>query len=131
MYPKPVKRVRARKPLQRSPMRRKRARRIERGLGDPAYLDFVRTLPCAVGRSCWRAYVCQGTIHAHHAGRRPGIAMKAPDNTAIPLCADHHRAWHDASGVFARLTKMERFAWSQRAIAETQAACERLLGRLP
>ncbi len=51
--------------------------------------------------------------------------MKADDKTAIPLCDRHHRQWHDANGVFAGLSKLERFAWSVRAIAATQAARER------
>jgi hypothetical protein len=100
--------------------RKRRPRRLSRAGSDPAYLAWVRTQYCAVGISTWRAYVCEGTIHAHHAGRRPGVAMKAPDDTAIPLCSKHHRQWHDGTGVFAPFTKLQRFAWSQRAIADTQ-----------
>ena len=48
--------------------------------------------------------------------------MKAPDNTAIPMCAKHHRQWHDGTGVFGSLPKLERFIWAQRAIARTQDA---------
>jgi len=47
--------------------------------------------------------------------------MKAEDSTAIPFCGNHHRHWHDATGIFGGLTKLERFAWSMRAIAKTQA----------
>ena len=113
-FPKPQKRVKARKPLRRTRMKRRPPRRLRKPGSDPAYLDFVRSLPCAVKG------ICTGSIHAHHAGRRPGVSMKAPDDTAIPLCAAHHDAWHSATGVFFGLTKMQRFAWAVQAIADTQ-----------
>ena len=94
-------------------MRKKPPRRLSRAGSDPAYLAWVRSRPCF--------FLCPPPSHPHHAGRRPGVGMKAPDDTAIPLCDHHHRSWHDATGVFRGLTKLERFAWSQRAVAETQA----------
>lgn len=107
-------------------MRRKPPRRLKRAGSDPAFLRWVRTQPCAVanGRSvCHGVFMCccEGRIHAHHAGRRPGVAMKAPDDTAIPLCEKHHGSFHAAVGIFYDWTKMERFAWSMRMIAETQS----------
>lgn len=82
---------------------------------DPAYLAYVRGLRCFVGVGC------QGRIHAHHAGPRPGTAMKAPDDTAIPLCEKHHTEWHGASGFFRTMDKTDRRRWSDTAIQVTQS----------
>jgi hypothetical protein len=90
---------------------------------DRAYLEFVRGLPCFFDGAI--ISVCEGRVHAHHAGRRPGVGMKAPDDTAIPLCDKHHRAFHDHRPPFAGLSKFELFAWSMRVMAETRAAWER------
>jgi hypothetical protein len=53
----------------------------------PRYLAWIRTLPCA---ACGR-----WPVEAHHAGKR-GYGEKASDYTAIPLCAEHHRAGREA-----------------------------------
>jgi len=50
-----------------------------------AYLAAVRRLPCIVCRCDNR------DIEAHHAGKNPGVGLKAPDITAVPLCRRHHR----------------------------------------
>lgn len=129
---KPPREPRPRKPLRRrKPMVKRRPRRLSKAGSDPAYLAWVRTQRCCVFRICvlpgmgtylnvLPSKVCEGEVHAHHAGRRPGIGMKADDSTAIPLCRRHHRQWHDASGVFEGLSKLERFAWSVNAIAVAQ-----------
>ena len=54
----------------------------------PDYLRAVRALPCIAGR-LWGG--CDGPIEAHHAGKNPGMGMKATDETAVPLCQRHHR----------------------------------------
>lgn len=119
-FPKPVKREpRPRKELRRSWIKRRKPRRLTRAGSDPAYLAWVKTQPCLAQK--YATALCRRPIHAHHAGRRPGVAMKADDSTAIPLCELHHADWHNAGGVFRGLTKLQRFAWSMRAIAETQA----------
>jgi hypothetical protein len=57
----------------------------------------------------------------HHAGRRPGISMKAPDDTAIPLCRWHHRAIETAAGLPFRLwTKAFRITWYDEVITHTR-----------
>jgi hypothetical protein len=60
---------------------------------DPAYLEWVHTLPCVC---------CEKNIATHphynqdtktesaHVGDR-GLSQKAPDREAIPLCRIHHR----------------------------------------
>ena len=116
--PRPPKReAKARKPLKRSWIKRKRPKRLQRGLGNPAYMAFVRTLPCLMQEQAQA--LCRQPIHAHHAINR---ARGGKDDTCVPLCELHHSDWHHACGVFRRLNRLERFAWSMRAIAETQAA---------
>lgn len=119
------------RPLRRrSPMRRLPARRLRRQGSDPAYLEAVRGLGCSaywgVRQRPSDQYTvhtrCEGPIHAHHAGKRPGVGLKAPDDTAIGLCASHHRDWHQGRGPFEEMNKAERRAWSDARILETQAA---------
>lgn len=58
---------------------------------DPAYLDYVRTLPCLV---CGR----RGYTNPHHL-KDPllcGMAQKAPDWAAIPLCTGADGGCHHA-----------------------------------
>ena len=113
--PKPAPRPkRPRKALKRSWMRKKPPRRLSRAGSDPAYLAFVRTLPCAISSD-----QCFGRIHAHHAIHR---SQGGKDSDAIPLCMHHHAQWHLVAGPFKELTKMERFAWSYLTIAKVQAA---------
>jgi hypothetical protein len=50
--------------------------------------------------------------------------MKAPDSTAIPLCGEHHKDWHGASGYFRGMTKVERRQWADERIVEANAAYE-------
>lgn len=52
---------------------------------DPAYLRFVRSLPCSV---CKR-----GRSEAAHTGPH-GIGQKASDYSTISLCPQHHRLLH-------------------------------------
>lgn len=82
---------------------------------DREYLVRVRTLRCCA----WPAGGCVGPIQAHHAGRRPGVAMKAHDHTAIPLCLAHHGQWHAASGPFKNWRRADRERWSDEMIAAT------------
>ncbi len=78
---------------------------------NPAYLRFVRTLPCRLHLND----PCDGPIEAHHAGER-GLGQRAGDDTAIPLCLKHHRCWHDASGPFKTWKKHQRRGWIDQQI---------------
>ena len=113
-FPKPEARPKkARKPLRRTWMRKRRPRRLSRAGSDPAYLAAVRELPCFVASDC-----CWGPIHAHHAIHR---SQGGNDNDAVPLCLRHHACWHGATSPFERMSRLERFAWAVNAIAKTQA----------
>lgn len=81
------------------------------------YVLWVKTLPCKMRVQD----ACSGPTEAHHAGRR-GLGQKAHDETCIPLCTKHHRAWHDASGVFKTWRRDERRKWTEKQIRFTQAA---------
>lgn len=122
-----------RSPLKRRiPLRPRRSRRAAKQTQvDSAYLAAVRLLPCCAPSSLAMALVLEfrgtteaidhlGPVHAHHAGRKPGTALKAQDNTAIPLCNKHHRAWHDTNGVFRGWTKAQRRYWADAAIQDTR-----------
>lgn len=100
------------KPIRSSQLKRRRTgppRRSSRSL-NPAYLAFLSTLPCF---ACyWEVYAnlrvnafgyftAQGPLYgrqkspteAAHIGLstdRRGLSQKYPDQTAIPLCAEHH-----------------------------------------
>lgn len=102
---------RARLPARRATPRRGPAR-------DPAYLAWVRSLPCLLA-----GLGCEGAVEAHHAGRR-GLGQKCPDREAVPLCRRHHRDLTDGQIPFAR--REARRAWERWAIEQTQARWERL-----
>jgi hypothetical protein len=53
---------------------------------DPAYLAFIRSLPCSV---CPR----DRTIEAAHVGHR-GLSQKSSDRETVPLCSLHHKEQH-------------------------------------
>ena len=115
--PKPVKRVKAKKPLARSkPMRNKPPRRLSRPQSDPARLAWVRTLRCAVITGG-----CFGTTEACHEGKKPGVGMKCDDAEAMPMCWKHHLQWTAHQGIFYGWTKAERRRWADGRIADTKA----------
>jgi hypothetical protein len=125
--PKPEPRAKApRKPLARkarlrakSWMKRRRPRRLERAGSDVARLDWTRSQPCLL----WGPE-CQGRTEAHHAGKNPGVGMKASDDTAVPLCSLHHRQITNHTGPFkagSALAAEGLRALQDGWIAETQA----------
>ena len=59
---------------------------------DPAYLQFIRSLPCVccVIMSALFSNHRQATVsEAAHVGAR-GLGQRCPDRETIPLCALHH-----------------------------------------
>lgn len=55
---------------------------------NPAYLRWIRSLPCSVCRTRWH-------VEAAHTGPH-GLGQKSSDLSAIPLCARHHRTGNDS-----------------------------------
>ena len=111
-----------RTPLKRrKPLLRRAPKRLSRAGSDPAYLAWVRTLPCLMA-STGR---CDGNlprVHAHHAIYR---SQGGKDDVAVPLCASCHHHWHNHTGPFRGLSKFERWGWATGAIAYTQRLYER------
>lgn len=70
-----------------------------KGKKDPAYLEWIRTLPCAICILPWRftqsgcsySNTQKSPTEAAHTGPR-GLSNKSDDRSAIPLCGElHHR----------------------------------------
>jgi hypothetical protein len=90
-WPKAVK---ARAPLKRSPMKRRRARRIDRETPrEKLYKEFVHTRPC-IGRRGLIGHVCkQLPVQQAHVRNLHGVtgASLKPDNfDSIPACGWLH-----------------------------------------
>lgn len=118
--------------MRRTPLRarrwgiaRKPPRRLLTSQSDVGYLDWVHGEPCCV-RGMMGAGPCRGRIEANHAGRKPGIALKAHDRTCLPKCSEHHRQWTEHTGVFAGWTKDKRRMWADALILATQQRHDRL-----
>lgn len=105
-------------PAARSTFKRKPRR--PRDTDDPVYLAWVRRWPCCVG-----GMLC-GPARAHHAiemgGRRiKGMALKAPDAEALPLCEMHHTQFHLGQGFCKGWDKLRRRAFQQDEIDRLRA----------
>ena len=82
---------------------------------DPKRLKWIRSLPCIFDSDA-----CGGPVQAHHR-TGAGLALKAGDDEAMPLCLVHHAQRHDGTGVFLKLTKSERKTWEAEMVAKYQA----------
>jgi hypothetical protein len=105
--PKPERKIKVRKPLQRNTqvlkVNRKRKGSSFPKRRDPAYLDWIHTLPCAiVGAPKWETgalyprptswcYPAIGVDAAHVKTRATGGADR---QNLVPLCRRHHEEQH-------------------------------------
>lgn len=91
---------------------------------DEKYLAFIRTLPCVV---CTKLAITQqhAPTEAAHTGPH-GMAQKAADDQALPLCARHHRlgnaSLHRLGKLFWDFHKADR----DKLVAHYQAEYYRL-----
>jgi hypothetical protein len=78
----------------------RRRRRPRRGsTRNPAYLEYIRSLPCLV---CVQESEPQKTrTEAAHVGKR-GLGQKCSDYETLPLCGEHHRYGVSAIHVLGR-----------------------------
>lgn len=131
--------------MKRSPLRRKTSmkrrsnptKRAPRRVGredanaGQEYMARVRLLACCAPYEKVRwpgstivqfvlVKACSGAMHAHHAGRRPGVGLKCSDFETVPLCAAHHDALHGLRNEFKDWDKARLRRWSSARIAETQ-----------
>lgn len=99
---RPRKGLRRGKPLRakRWGIKPRRPRRLDTAQSNPAFLSWVHGEPC-----CLASERCKGRIEAHHAGRKPGMALKAADDTCVPLCTQHHGELTARRGAFAGMRR--------------------------
>lgn len=92
-------------------------RSAEKG-GDETYLTYVRSLPCCAPT----IYPCRNPSpqHAHHPRTGVGLALKAPDREAIPLCWLHHKCLHDLRGPFEHFNREMLRAWQRTQADRTR-----------
>lgn len=91
---------------------------LKRAKLDPVFKAWVKTQRCRMHMQdpCVDGF----GVDPHHAGKKPGMGMKADDGTCIPMCRKHHRAWHDLAPLFRRMSREQRDAWRERQIDFTQ-----------
>lgn len=87
---------------------------------DPTYLARVRQLICC---AYYLGGSCESPIDAHHPRHlAPGIARKAPDACAIPMCRKHHACLHGLLGPFKGWKRDRLREWQDWAVTRTQEA---------
>lgn len=101
--------------LRRTPLKRGRFRKKPpKPTDNIAHLRYLHTLPCCLGH----LYACSDGVQAHHSTVNKGMSLRTSDLDAFPLCAKHHRAFHDHAGFFAGWTKEARKQWQLERSAE-------------
>ena len=88
--------------MKRTPIKRHAPKR-KPGDVDPEYLRWIRSLLCSVPdcSSYYTRVLHLRLTEAHHAGDH-GLAQRAPDRTAIPLCVWHHREGGESVHILGR-----------------------------
>lgn len=96
---------------------------------NPAFLAFVRTLPCIlIGLTAYAPlgtlqirHVCRFRVEASHVGRA-AMGLKAADETCLPMCSEAHRlgpfAYHKSAPIFWIVWGLNK----ERLVSETRAA---------
>jgi len=116
----------ARRPIKRTRMRKAKPRRL--ATGNPAYLEWIRSLPCVICSRGGRRQTSR--TDAHHSGPR-GLGQKVADEQAIPLCHhDHHvfgaESAHKLGKAFGPHHKLHiprLIAWLQAEYIRRQSEC--------
>ncbi|WP_420465595.1 recombination protein NinB [Panacagrimonas sp.] len=75
------------------------------------HLDRIRAMPCVVCAALRQPQTTR--THAHHPRTGQGMAQKAPDHCAIPVCEEHHTGRRGIHG--------DRSAWNMARLDEMQA----------
>jgi hypothetical protein len=120
-----------RTPLRRSrkPIRQRRAKpRRDGRVRDTERMLWIKKLRCCAPQPhvCWNSPdVEPGQVECHHAGKKPGMGIKADDDTGIPLCSLAHRQCESYSGPFRGWTGEQMRGWHDQQIAETRALWDR------
>lgn len=90
------------------PMPKKRAKPRKGPPRDPKFLAFVRSQPCYI-------LGCFEKAEAHHFGRR-GKSQRCSDYETVPLCHDHHMAWHSSTGLPGKTRAEWKELWAAYAV---------------
>jgi hypothetical protein len=85
----------------------------------PEYVAWIRHRQCCAPGA---PRGCVGIVQAHHAGKNPGMRLKAHDETCIPLCAQHHCDIDSMSGPFRAMTGPELRDWQDQQIRQHRQA---------
>ena len=88
---------------------------------NPDYLRFIRRQPCCVCGKSWG-------VEASHTGPH-GLGQKAPDESCIPLCRNHHTAGRDSYHTLGRIRFSEVHNLDIPAIILNLIAAERGRGK--
>jgi len=137
-FPKPQKREKARKPLQRRTRLKARGKTSHaRRPRDFDYMGEVAKLPCVVQvlspavvpPEQFAALICAGRIEVNHIGGRYG---KDTDRNTVAMCHGHHCDWTGrvgGGGYFSGWSPGRRRGWGAIAIAVTRQAIADTQGR--
>ncbi len=101
-------------------IKHRRPRRLDRAGNDDARRDWVAHEEC-IGVAHIPGHHCSGRIEVCHEGRKPGVAMKAPDSETVPMCTELHRFWTVHLGPFRGWPKERRRDWMGERIGEVTA----------
>lgn len=116
------------KPMKRTWMKKKPARRIAARRALRPYLALVAQMPCAgelgisISGRGWRDHRCSGPIQVMHIGPKPGMGMKCPDDETGPGCLQLHTDFDQHRGPFAGWSRSERREWADAIIAAVRLA---------
>lgn len=126
-FPKPTKRSKPHRPLQRKrPMRKRRARRIDRETPvEKAWKSWVHTRPC-VGLLHFngaRPHVCSGPIQQCHVRNHTGASLKPQEFESFAACRLLHDQFdgRDPKGAFEGWTNEQRKTWGLGRAIEARA----------
>lgn len=101
--------------------RMKRRATYRRPGADAVYLDWIRRQPCAAP-GCTRKPPSEAH---HHSLLGAGMARKAPDRFAMPLCRFCHHDLHALRGPFKGWCREQLKRWQDEQCALYQAAFAR------
>lgn len=112
-------RLRPSKPMRRTWMRRRSARRIGRETpAEAQHKRLVREMRCCAAAKYAGVGRCIGGLEAAHLGRSGGVGRKHGDWTETTLlCHRHHGDLDQRRGPLGSMPAEERAAWLDREIA--------------
>lgn len=104
--------------LKRSPMKRRRARRLDQRAHLDAEGAAIRAMPCVC---CGRPGPCDAA-HITLSRDQKGVGMKVSDRQRVPLRRACHRAWDQHAGKFRGLSDDRRYELGSRWVRAVRDA---------